>query len=524
MKHSFSFHLLSFMLICLFSSKAWCSETPIFIVTPNVPMQSQIISGQPGTAIFQISNNTSYNLNDIGVQNLPPGLTQVPSAGTQYCSQPFALAPGNSCLLKINVDSNQASGNISGGPVVCFSSTHPVYCSQPLQGYQISTQIVPGPISQACSDNYSNFNNELAQRFDSTTVFVSGWGPGRNCLMLSAANPNLSSCPTSDAAGVAWQTQRIVAAAEFWVAKKLSYCHHYNPDYSTPPELRNAAGTAGGFCDPIVDLQPGTPYYNQQARWNYSGTGTETMANWVNNNYMWYGMDCSDYTAYLYNFAFGTTFDSDTGYQSGQSSTLTCAPPTQAGHCQDNLSPNQQTNTASMILSNPNAAGTLVCADGTLEQPGTSFCAGHGDSHGNYISAIDSNGHLEATGAVTANGLSKVLQPGDLIFIAGGGVKTSPTSSEVTHVVMWLGKQVGYGPNDINPALIAPDDICTLSDWTPSIGDWVITDSHYQGADYRVLTPCFYLNNLWGVRRVIPVSVNGPSSQVPNVNCHIQGN
>jgi hypothetical protein len=37
----------------------------------------------------------------------------------------------------------------------------------------------------------------------------------------------------------------------------------------------------------------------------------------------------------------------------------------------------------------------------------------------------------------------------------------------------------------------------------PHIGDWVITDSHYQGPDYRILTSCFYLNNLWGVRRVI---------------------
>lgn len=70
-------------------------------------------------------------------------------------------------------------------------------------------------------------------------------------------------------------------------------------------------------------------------------------------------------------------------------------------------------------------------------------------------------------------------------------------------VVLWLGKQVGYGDNDINPALIAPNSLCPAADWLPKIGDWVISDSHYQGADYRVLTSCFYLNNLWGVRRVI---------------------
>ena len=80
---------------------------------------------------------------------------------------------------------------------------------------------------------------------------------------------------------------------------------------------------------------------------------------------------------------------------------------------------------------------------------------------------------------------------------------TSVNSSLVTHVVMWTGKQVGFGPNDIPPAQIAPNGLCPQATWMPQIGNWVITDSHYQGADYRVLTPCFYLNNLWGVRRVI---------------------
>ena len=37
----------------------------------------------------------------------------------------------------------------------------------------------------------------------------------------------------------------------------------------------------------------------------------------------------------------------------------------------------------------------------------------------------------------------------------------------------------------------------------PQIGDWVITNSHYQGADYRIFTNCYYGEHLWGVRRIV---------------------
>jgi hypothetical protein len=488
--------------------------TPIFNVTPRVTAQPQLITGQQGTGIFQVTNTSNRDLNDIGVQSFPAGMTQVPSAGYQYCSAPFALSAGGSCLLKVNINSNQTSGNIQGGPKVCYSSGHPVYCSQPLAVDQLNTQIISGPVPQSCQANASNFDYELTQTLDSSAV-TTGWGPQRNCLPMSPSNPNLAACPTSDAAGTLWQQQRVVAAADFWVKQKLNYCHHYLPDFNTLPSARNAAGASGGFCNPVADIYPGSAYFNQEARWNYSGTGSETIDNWVNNNYMWYGMDCSNYTAFLYDFAFGTVFDSQTNYQAGQA-VGNC--PGAPAVCQDMLSPNQQTTaTTNMVLNNPNAAGTLLCMDGTLDQGNNTFC----QAHGGYLSAINSSGDFVT---ITAAQLAAIpLLPGDLIFIAGGGFpeqqKINPDTSEVTHVVMWTGKQVGYGPNDILPSQIAPDDICTVAEWTPNIGDWVITDSHYQGADYRVITPCFYLDHLWGVRRVIPVSVNGPVA--PNVNCSV---
>lgn len=487
--------------LIIYSVSALSWGTPIFIVRPNIAAPTSLMDGQTGSAVYQVTNNTPYTLSNIAL-NMPAGVTANTSSVSQYsnyCPNPFSLAPGGSCLLKVTLDSSLLGTGISSGPTVCFSQSKPVYCSQPLQPEQLNTTIRSGSIPQDCTSNVANFNYELLQNFDSASSFTTGWGPDRAPLYLSPSNPNLTQCYAT--AGVTWGRQRVIAAASFWIAQKLNYCHHYNPDYPTPVSERGAGQSSGGYCNPALDTMPGSVYYGQLARWNYSGQGSETAYNWVNNNQMWYGMDCSNTTSFIYNFALGPNvtlgipFDSKTSNQAGQS-----------GQNQDMLSPNQQDpNDPTKILNNPSKAGLLVCADGTTDPnpAAPSMCTGHGG----YLSGINSSGTF--TKSITVAAVAQVLQPGDLLFIAGAGPDPQPnpdgTTSEVTHVIMWIGKQVGYGANDINPALIAPNDApCAApSFWQPQVGDWVIADSHYQGYDYRILTSCFYLNDLWGVRRVL---------------------
>ncbi len=530
----------------VFSTCCLAGVSPIFLASPNLAPPSTLINGQQAATVYQITNNTTSTIDrtfaDIGLTLMPagatPDTTPVSLPYSQYCSNPFSLAPGASCLLKVDLNSSGLGTGLSMGPIVCPVQGVGVDCVQPSPSDQLNVTVTTQAIPQDCNSNTANFNYELAQPLDSTDASQgdgTAWGPARSTtLSLSPSNPNLASCVTTTApstsAQVSWEQQRIVAAATYWIAQKLNYCHHYNPDWATPVAGRGAAGSAGGYCNPVTDIAPGTPYYGQEARWNYTGIGSETANNWVNNNQMWYGMDCSNYTAFLYNFAFGANtalgipFDSKTNYQAGQ---VGC--PGNQNCFDDFLSPNQQNqnnsstyggagkNYTGVYLTNSDRAGALVCVDGSVDPYSAvtytggnkpTLCAGHGG----YLSAIDSRGGLTIT--VTANQLSTVLNPGDLLYIAGGGVdprgnSNNPdgSSSEVTHVVMWTGKQVGYGTGQINPSLIAPDDICPTSlsptGWQPQVGDWVITDSHYQGADYRVLTSCFYLNNLWGVRRVI---------------------
>lgn len=341
----------------------------------------------------------------------------------------------------------------------------------------------PVPLSNECASQVSNFSSQSLQSF-SIGAPVKGWGPRRSPMSLES-NANLAACAGDSQSGITWQQQRVLAAADFWVAKKLNYCHHYTPDYATPLALRGAQKWQGGYCSAALSIMPNSFYFQQQARWNYSGQGDETAANWVKTR-MWYGVDCSNFTSFIYNFALGKQFNSNTAFQSGQ----------RHDQSQDHLSPNTQTGLS--LLDNPEAAGKLVCMDNSLEV--NHSCVGHGG----YLTAIDGKGQLLPSGSVTADALSALpLYPGDLLFIAGGGVDTAPDKSDVTHVVMWTGKKIGYGPEDILPSKIAPNSLCPQEDWMPKVGQWVIVDSHYQGPDYRALTPCFYLNHLWGVRRVI---------------------
>jgi hypothetical protein len=115
------------------------------------------------------------------------------------------------------------------------------------------------------------------------------------------------------------------------------------------------------------------------------------------------------------------------------------------------------------------------------------------------------------------------LQPGDLLYIAGCGSNPNALNSavcgfepeqNVTHVIIWTGQKIGQS-SLISESMIAPetdtDDYgdkngqCNGEWWSVANnnGNWIITDSHYQGPDYRAFTNCFYRNQVWGVRRVL---------------------
>lgn len=327
------------------------------------------------------------------------------------------------------------------------------------------------PVGVFCQDKLSDFNYQYGQVWETGNDPDGSWGPLVNHLQT---DPNLKGCALDSN----WQRQRVLVATDYWIKKKLNYCHHHSVKwFPNDPNYRTAAA-----CPFQVNEDPRSPTHGQQIRWNYSGIGEESLNAWMN-KYQWYGVDCSDFTAWIYNFGLGQYFTSKVDWQAGQSDT------------QAYLTPNGQRNNA--LLNYPEAAGSLVCNDGTVEDKVTRC-----DYHGGYISSFDS-ANLYGEHNLNLNNLEKLL-PGDLIFIGNSiDANNNPVhGTHVVHVVIWTGKKIGYGVSDIPPEQIAPNSLCK-DNWGPNLGDWVIVDSHYQGPDYRDFTPCFYQEHFWGVRRII---------------------
>lgn len=361
---------------------------------------------------------------------------------------------------------------------------------------------------QFCQQNIANFssinnNDLLASPFDYL------WGP------------SLATIPLPESFGVcqsyaSWNQERVISAISYWVSKKVNYCHHHVPTWNPEYELNGTtinpyAKDAYEMCSTNQSIMPPIPT-ESMIRWNYSGVGAESATAWYNinsdkeyaiGNYS-YGLDCSDYTKLIYAYAESIYFTSAVALQAGQSTN------------QSNLAPNMSgfidsVESDSLGL---HSAGNLVCADGSTVSNSVIANSTSCNGHGGYISVFESDGTYNAN-ALTTQVLNN-LKPGDLIYIAGlaydfSNEEIDPT---VTHVVVWTGQKIGIS-NFITNSMIAPQtDIdswgyhnneCNGSFWDANnnIGNWIISDSHYQGPDFRAFTSCFYKNQVWGVRRVL---------------------
>lgn len=357
-----------------------------------------------------------------------------------------------------------------------------------------------------CAQNVANFS-ALAGVDLGTTPFDYIWGPALATLPFPS---DLSVCQSS----LSWNQMRVLSAATYWINQKVNYCHHHVPTWYPAYELNGttlnpSAQASFESCSLNNDIMPPVPA-ESAIRWNYSGSGIESASAWRNSNSSQayqtgnygYGLDCSDYTKLIYSYAESIIFNSQIN--------------TQAGQTQANLAPNLSGFVDAAALPSDGKAGALVCADGStapLNGATNISC----DLHGGYISVFESNGSYNANGVTDA--MLNNLQIGDLLYIAGLAYDnvTQTINPNVTHVIMWTGQKIGISQL-ISSNLIAPEtDIdswgyhngeCSGSWWSVAnnIGNWIITDSHYQGPDFRAFTSCFYRNQVWGVRRVLGVN------------------
>ncbi len=140
--------LIYLVITCLL----WSSSSQLFAAQPKFNI---VPTAGSTTSILLPSNFTeTVNYQVTNLTNVTRTLTMVPISGVTQtvgggsCSNPFTLAPGQTCTLALTINGSQIpSSGINGGPVICKtkgpsdSSPDPFLCSQPSQANTLAVSV-----------------------------------------------------------------------------------------------------------------------------------------------------------------------------------------------------------------------------------------------------------------------------------------------------------------------------------------------------------------------------------------------
>lgn len=296
------------------------------------------------------------------------------------------------------------------------------------------------------------------------------WGP------RAAVYGAISTTSCADTA--TFQRELVMAAENYWVDQGINYCHHHIPGWlppTSPAKFRNSSSgsTSGGDSSGMTCTA------------NRKRDGSQSLTALPQDDINWQGVDCSDFTSWVYDFT-GITHD------------------------QGNLE---------------TGIGTQACSTGDDPLVGKAQAGVLLDiNQGNIASLVDH------------------LRPGDLLYItqtapvaAGSAPSNVADGYVVSHVITWTGKHFSdlrngpdgslYDPvtagqrgsrlgadiasylKSVDPTqTILPSDLGSSADKDP----WMIIDSHFAGPAYRpfviptaTLKADWYVKDLSHVRRVI---------------------
>jgi hypothetical protein len=274
-----------------------------------------------------------------------------------------------------------------------------------------------------------------------------------------------------------FQRELVMAAENYWVDQGINYCHHHIPGWLpplSPAKFRNSSSgsTSGGGSSGMTCTA------------NRKSDGSQSLAALTHDEVNWQGVDCSDFTSWVYDFT-GITHD--------------------GGNLETGI-------------------GTQACSTGDdplvdKQQPGVLLDI----NQGNIASLVDH------------------LRPGDLLYItqtaplaAGSAPSNVINGYIVSHVITWTGKHFSELRNSPDGSLYDPasagargsrlgaDIASYLKSVTPGqkilpseLGStdkdpWMIIDSHFAGPAYRpfvlptaAMKADWYVLNLSHVRRIV---------------------
>jgi|GEM_PF-350621 len=135
------FTILLLALGC-YSDTLFAKNVP-FEITPTTTLPLAVTGNQKVVVSYLISNSTKRTLNQNGVVNLPPGITQLTTGVSNACPSYFDLEPGAFCQLILEIDATKLTQPLVDVPTVCNTKDNPTFCSTATIAKQLVTKKVP---------------------------------------------------------------------------------------------------------------------------------------------------------------------------------------------------------------------------------------------------------------------------------------------------------------------------------------------------------------------------------------------
>jgi hypothetical protein len=142
---------------------------------------------------YQVTNNLSRTLTNIGLMELPPGLTQI-YEGEGVCHERFILGSNQRCILRLSFDKDKYNPALSGGPIICHSPPSKFLCSRPSAASQIGVVLLrtPKPTElQVIADDQNGLRYEPA----SMSIVGEPINPGVYHFQIIATNDYATAAP-----------------------------------------------------------------------------------------------------------------------------------------------------------------------------------------------------------------------------------------------------------------------------------------------------------------------------------------
>lgn len=147
-------------LVLLNSISVLHAQEPTFDIIPTTPTAFFLPVNSSEVVQYKVTNKTNIT------RKLAMKAITGASQTSEGCTNPFTLAPNDSCLLTLQLNGNQMPARINGGPIVCQTGTdntpNPNLCAQPSLVNSLSvTAIAAIPTQQAYVTNWAGHSVSL---------------------------------------------------------------------------------------------------------------------------------------------------------------------------------------------------------------------------------------------------------------------------------------------------------------------------------------------------------------------------